>query len=308
MLAARDVQRLAVILRLARALAADHDVDAVIAEDALQLPDVGETRHVFEDQRLIGEQARDHQRQRGVLGAGDRDRAVEPLPPTMRMRSMPRPPFWQTPPIPCEPRRHAEKASPSARLLLGSSCAAYVRQFRRNRGAYRGARGPPRARLCALCLGLATLEVLPQRRAQAPLLACLLPALVRAFGPLVHGGKDTNRRGAKEGPLCEGCRGRSVLAPLWTLWQGSPHSRPHLFYSHPARRCRSSVVEHSLGKGEVVSSILTGSTRKSPINKGLSHTRENALGKIVQNKARTRRAKTHQISTKRSADVHAARG
>src|SRR5438105_3992777 len=27
-------------------------------------------------------------------------------------------------------------------------------------------------------------------------------------------------------------------------------------------RCRSSVVEHSLGKGEVVSSILTGSTRK----------------------------------------------
>ena len=33
--------------------------------------------------------------------------------------------------------------------------------------------------------------------------------------------------------------------------------------SHPARRCRSSVVEHSLGKGEVVSSILTGSTRYS---------------------------------------------
>ena len=29
------------------------------------------------------------------------------------------------------------------------------------------------------------------------------------------------------------------------------------------RRCRSSVVEHSLGKGEVVSSILTGSTRKT---------------------------------------------
>src|SRR3954466_16053098 len=35
-----------------------------------------------------------------------------------------------------------------------------------------------------------------------------------------------------------------------------------LLNSHPARRCRSSVVEHSLGKGEVVSSILTGSTRK----------------------------------------------
>src|SRR5215467_819305 len=30
--------------------------------------------------------------------------------------------------------------------------------------------------------------------------------------------------------------------------------------------CRSSVVEHSLGKGEVDSSILSGSTTKSPIN------------------------------------------
>ena len=40
------------------------------------------------------------------------------------------------------------------------------------------------------------------------------------------------------------------------------NSEPPLFL-HPARRCRSSVVEHSLGKGEVVSSILTGSTRYS---------------------------------------------
>jgi hypothetical protein len=33
----------------------------------------------------------------------------------------------------------------------------------------------------------------------------------------------------------------------------------------PARRCRSSVVEHSLGKGEVDSSILSGSTIVSPL-------------------------------------------
>lgn len=33
--------------------------------------------------------------------------------------------------------------------------------------------------------------------------------------------------------------------------------------SPPGRCCRSSVVEHSLGKGEVVSSILPGSTIKS---------------------------------------------
>ena len=37
---------------------------------------------------------------------------------------------------------------------------------------------------------------------------------------------------------------------------------PSLFASGPPS-CRSSVVEHSLGKGEVVSSILTGSTRYS---------------------------------------------
>src|SRR6185312_14884176 len=64
---------------VARALAADHHVDAVIAEDALELDDVGEPRHVLEDQRLVGEQARDHQGQRGVLGARDRDRPVQAL-------------------------------------------------------------------------------------------------------------------------------------------------------------------------------------------------------------------------------------
>jgi hypothetical protein len=32
----------------------------------------------------------------------------------------------------------------------------------------------------------------------------------------------------------------------------------------PKGCCRSSVVEHPLGKGEVVSSILTGSTTSTP--------------------------------------------
>src|SRR5258707_10091816 len=40
-----------------------------------------------------------------------------------------------------------------------------------------------------------------------------------------------------------------------------PSRRPCLL------RCRSSVVEHSLGKGEVVSSILPGSTRKPQQNR-----------------------------------------
>ena len=76
----RDVQRAAAIGVVARAFAGDHDVDAVIAENALELDDVGETRHVVEDQRVLGQQAGDHQRQRGVLGARNRNGAVEPLP------------------------------------------------------------------------------------------------------------------------------------------------------------------------------------------------------------------------------------
>ena len=49
----------------------------MIAEDAHELADVGEARQVFQRQRLVGQQRGDHQRQRGVLGAGNRDRAVQ---------------------------------------------------------------------------------------------------------------------------------------------------------------------------------------------------------------------------------------
>ena len=73
------MQRLPTEILVARALALHHDVDAVIGEDVLQESDVGETRHVFQHQRIVGEQARDHQRQRRVLRAGNRNRAVKRL-------------------------------------------------------------------------------------------------------------------------------------------------------------------------------------------------------------------------------------
>jgi hypothetical protein len=71
-------QKLA-LLFVARALALHHHVDAVIGEDVLEQRHVGEARHVFQDQRIVGEQARDHQRQRRVLRAGNRNRAVKRL-------------------------------------------------------------------------------------------------------------------------------------------------------------------------------------------------------------------------------------
>src|SRR5215216_7875648 len=47
-----------------------------------------------------------------------------------------------------------------------------------------------------------------------------------------------------------------------------PRSARH--FAGPCPRCRSSVVEHSLGKGEVVSSILPGSTNFPQINQTLA--------------------------------------
>ena len=73
----RNVQGLALIFVVAGPLARRDDVDAVIAENALQLGDVGKPRHVVEDQGFLGQQARDHQGQRGILRARDRNGAIE---------------------------------------------------------------------------------------------------------------------------------------------------------------------------------------------------------------------------------------
>ncbi len=59
--------------------AGDHDINAVVAENALKLDDVGQARDVLEDQGILGQQTRDHQRERCVLGARNRDRAAQTL-------------------------------------------------------------------------------------------------------------------------------------------------------------------------------------------------------------------------------------
>ena len=73
----RELQGLAGILALARALAGHRHVDAVIAEDALQQHHVGQLRHIVEDERLVGQETRDHQGKRRVLRARDRDFALQ---------------------------------------------------------------------------------------------------------------------------------------------------------------------------------------------------------------------------------------
>src|SRR5205085_4299079 len=60
--------------------------------------------------------------------------------------------------------------------------------------------------------------------------------------------------------------GRGPFAPMSTAhWPARVANRRSLVYplplaQDPKQRCRSSVVEHPLGKGEVESSILYGST------------------------------------------------
>src|SRR5262249_25703590 len=56
------------------------------------------------------------------------------------------------------------------------------------------------------------------------------------------------------------CRGTRLANSGAVVYLGRPAGCPLPRQPRRVRRCRSSVVEHSLGKGEVVSSILTGST------------------------------------------------
>jgi hypothetical protein len=123
---------------------------------------------------------------------------------------------------------------------------------------------PVRGFLCdphrrsALGLRLATLEIVAQGRAEA-----LAAIGIGRFGRRGHvANLGPTRAGRKEGisPLGAGpprpCADSALMARIAPFPRGRPD-----FLRRPAR-CGSSVVEHSLGKGEVESSILSRSTRQ----------------------------------------------
>ena len=83
-----EMNRAAGVDGLAGALAGDGVIDAMIAEDALEQHHIREQRHVVERQRLAREERCDHQRQGGVLRAGNRDHAIELVPPTILILSI----------------------------------------------------------------------------------------------------------------------------------------------------------------------------------------------------------------------------
>jgi len=171
--------------RLAAPLAAHHDVDAVIAEDALEEADIGEPRHVVEDERLIGQEACDHQRKRRVLCSRNRNNAVK------------RPAADNANTIHDYP--HGPIRTEPLVILLPARIAAKVRTGRRDFGVLRRhgliCRTVPGA---AARLRLAALEIFPQCRRQP--LAARGPFL--GFAVLDHG--------------------FTQLARNHPLWQGSP--------------------------------------------------------------------------------------
>ena len=90
------------------------------------------------------------------------------------------------------------------------------------------------------------------------------------------------------GPASLRVTSRAEPRPIWRLSVAQPRLRERApcgknrplagghrgrfcWIFNPAPCCRSSVVEHSLGKGEVDSSILSGSTRKSEDNQDLAN-------------------------------------
>ena len=75
--AAGEVDRAGIALALPLAPAVDGDIGPVIAQDADQLLDIGQMRHVLQRQRIVRQERCDHQRQGGVLGAGNRDDPVK---------------------------------------------------------------------------------------------------------------------------------------------------------------------------------------------------------------------------------------
>jgi hypothetical protein len=116
-------------------------------------------------------------------------------------------------------------------------------------------------RLAGARLRLAALEVFAQSRRQPRAAG----RLFLRFTVLDHGQFKARAYGHRNGRPQAAARLRCTPR----LWQGSPAFRIGIIAFQQALSCRSSVVEHSLGKGEVVSSILPGSTIPKPASSGV---------------------------------------
>ncbi len=279
------------------------DVDAMVLEDALELLDIGKTRHVLEDERLAREDGSDHQRQRRVLGARNGDLTVEVIAAdeTNTIHSLPR--FSG----PSARRACARRGGfcPVAFPNPGSGPGkkpdptyagnASVIRVRRPNKRTTGRRLRPARRVLVLSdvLSCPFPEFLPFRRPRTVLAAAqilpefcgqsvlALPAWsdfaieVLSNSQVLQSGDGSGGRPAGAGlhrpqRRCQHADFRAGGVPRRMRFspcvvQGpmastAPADRASTRAGFPRLGCRSSVVEHPLGKGEVRSSILRGST------------------------------------------------
>ena len=253
----------------------------MIAKNADQLLHIGQMRHVFERQRVIRQQRRNHQRERCVLGARDRDDAIEfvaaDYSDAIHEKSLSR--------LLCRFCLQGRPSRPSRTPVQGTACRPALMllisgpAFRRacdplaqpSLGGFLPAAASPsgrssappvrRALVCSLRRCRLARSSPARRVLRSGCFAFSFEPSLEAMSS-VPTCRKTGAYRQKHGSLwpCRGARSSRAdtvntrLALARCIWQKSAASAG----------CGSSVVEHSLGKGEVESSILSRSTILSP--------------------------------------------
>src|SRR5215471_18421975 len=257
-----DVDGPALVRVIAGPFAGDHDVHAVVAENALQLDDVSQPRDIGEDQGVLGQQTRDHQGKCRVLGARNRNCTVQTLSanyaypvhahPVRSSRSgydgrdietrapLPQCQYWKASTFVAELRRKSGSTP-------GIQCSSRTAKFAFD--CSRVPDGPVRPRSCALRFRRFSRNSTARRWLRPDRFADLLSFSSDVMEP--HYRISGQRCNLRHSPCaCE--------SPMAVSAAFAPR---HLGCERSC--CRSSVVEHPLGKGEVECSIHSGSTRKA---------------------------------------------
>ena len=170
-------------------------------------------------------------------------------------------------------------ASAARRSAASPASASDRRSWPRRSGSARESAPLPVTRIESICLPL-SLSVPASSRG---LLACCLAPAIFAFSAAF----SRSFAAVGGGRPCPVCRCFSSMASLIRSRRPRPERVQRMRLRHgriasnqpPLRRCSSSVVEHSLGKGEVESSILSCSTSPRTLIPPTAQARQPSQGK-----------------------------
>ena len=207
--------------------------------------DVGEARQVFQRQRLVGEQRGDHQRQRRVLGAGNRNHAVE-LSPAANLNAI------HSPVLPT-PRNQSNNPAPARDHRIASSLAGLGAS-----GAVSGPASPATDPVSAArerLLGLPPLQILPERSGEAglPSIPCRAPGVVRG-----HERPSTSAPDRISSPV------DGLIGPTRPVGQVQRRRNGWIFSAHPAFSIRLAAAARASRVICAPASMRAISSRRSP--------------------------------------------